>query len=398
MAKREPLGIKKIEALHYYVHDLERTPALLRRQARLRRARRQQPRAGARGAPARRRRSRPAQAHLRDPPADRRGRARLALPAQAPRRRRHARASRSRTSTRPSGCSRSAAARSSPTSSASPGRRAARWRCSRSPRRSATPRSASSSGAATAPLFPGFVAAPPAARRPSNRFGFTAIDHVTSNFQTMKPALLWLEHVLGFEQLWEIAFHTNDVAAAQKREHGSGLKSVVMWDPHSGVKFANNEPLRPYFKESQINIFDEEHRGDGVQHSRSRSATSSAPCAACARAASSSCRRRAATTTCCPSGSRTLGDRRRSTRDLDDPARARDPGRRRQAAAVPAADLPEGVGRPATTTPRRGRSSSRSSSARATRASAPATSARCSRASSASRQRGSAARQRRECE
>jgi len=25
MAKREPLGITKIEALHYYVHDLERT-------------------------------------------------------------------------------------------------------------------------------------------------------------------------------------------------------------------------------------------------------------------------------------------------------------------------------------------------------------------------------------
>jgi 4-hydroxyphenylpyruvate dioxygenase len=39
-----------------------------------------------------------------------------------------------------------------------------------------------------------------------------------------------------------------------------------MWDPRSGVKFANNEPYRPYFKSSQINIFNEEHRGDGVQH------------------------------------------------------------------------------------------------------------------------------------
>ena len=28
----------------------------------------------------------------------------------------------------------------------------------------------------------------------------------------MKPALLWMQHVLGLEQLWEIAFHTNDVA------------------------------------------------------------------------------------------------------------------------------------------------------------------------------------------
>src|SRR5204862_2111244 len=70
---------------------------------------------------------------------------------------------------------------------------------------------------------------------------------------------------------WEIAFHTNDVAAAEgnetQREHGSGLKSVVMWDPASGLKFANNEPFRPFFKESQINLFSEDNRGDGVQHS-----------------------------------------------------------------------------------------------------------------------------------
>jgi 4-hydroxyphenylpyruvate dioxygenase len=117
-------------------------------------------------------------------------------------------------------------------------------------------------------LFPGFVPAP---ARPTsdagNRFGFQRIDHLTSNFQTMKPALLWMEHVMGFERFWEIAFHTNDVAAATKRTHGSGLKSVVMWDPVSGVKFANNEPFRPFFKESQINVFAEDNRGDGVQHS-----------------------------------------------------------------------------------------------------------------------------------
>jgi 4-hydroxyphenylpyruvate dioxygenase len=114
-------------------------------------------------------------------------------------------------------------------------------------------------------LYPGFVAAPE--KLGGNRFGFERIDHLTSNFQTMKPALLWMQHVLGLEQLWEIAFHTNDVAAAQQRQHGSGLKSVVMWDPTSGVKFANNEPFRPFFKESQINIFAEDNRGDGVQHS-----------------------------------------------------------------------------------------------------------------------------------
>jgi 4-hydroxyphenylpyruvate dioxygenase len=118
-------------------------------------------------------------------------------------------------------------------------------------------------------LFPGFVptVATPAA---GNRFGFGQIDHLTANFQTMKPALLWMEHVLGFEPLWEIAFHTQDVAlagAAERRSHGSGLKSVVMWDPASGVKFANNEPFRPFFKDSQINLYAEDNRGDGIQHS-----------------------------------------------------------------------------------------------------------------------------------
>jgi 4-hydroxyphenylpyruvate dioxygenase len=120
-------------------------------------------------------------------------------------------------------------------------------------------------------LFPGFVPSPltatAAPTATGNRFGFERIDHLTANFQTMKPALLWMEHVLGFEQMWEIAFHTQDVASAQTRQHGSGLKSIVMWDPASGVKFANNEPFRPFFKESQINLFAEDNRGDGIQHS-----------------------------------------------------------------------------------------------------------------------------------
>ena len=110
-------------------------------------------------------------------------------------------------------------------------------------------------------LFPGATAHQGGG---TNKFGFQDIDHVTSNFQTMKPMLLWLEHVMGFEQMWEVAFHTSDVDPARKT--GSGLKSIVMWDPASGTKFANNEPARPFFKSSQINIFNEELRGDGVQH------------------------------------------------------------------------------------------------------------------------------------
>lgn len=113
------------------------------------------------------------------------------------------------------------------------------------------------------PLYPGFEPCPEPRGR-TNAFGFLGFDHVTSNFQTMSPALLWLEHVLGFVRYWEVQFHTNDVAIDQS--HGSGLRSVVMWDPASGVKFANNEPWRPFFKDSQINVFNEQHRGDGVQH------------------------------------------------------------------------------------------------------------------------------------
>jgi len=113
-------------------------------------------------------------------------------------------------------------------------------------------------------LYPGAVAAAPVVGQGGNKFGFEEIDHVTSNFQTMKPMLLWLEHVLGFEQMWEVEFHTSDVEP--ERKTGSGLKSIVMWEPESATKFANNEPSRPFFKSSQINIFNEELRGDGVQH------------------------------------------------------------------------------------------------------------------------------------
>jgi len=101
-------------------------------------------------------------------------------------------------------------------------------------------------------------------RKGGNRLGFRAIDHITSNFMTLQPALSWMEHVMGFERYWDIAFHTQDVGKGHFG--GSGLKSVVMWDPESGLKFANNEPLAPSFKSSQIFIFCEQHRGAGIQH------------------------------------------------------------------------------------------------------------------------------------
>jgi 4-hydroxyphenylpyruvate dioxygenase len=113
------------------------------------------------------------------------------------------------------------------------------------------------------PLFPGMVFH----EKPSggsNRFGFTRVDHVTSNFRTLMPPILWMENVLGLERFWKIEFHTED--AADALEKGSGLRSTVMWDPESGVKFANNEPARPNFRASQINVFVEDNRGEGIQH------------------------------------------------------------------------------------------------------------------------------------
>jgi 4-hydroxyphenylpyruvate dioxygenase len=98
----------------------------------------------------------------------------------------------------------------------------------------------------------------------ANRFGIQLVDHITSNFLTLKPAIMWLEHVMGLERYWGVEFHTQDVKKGNFE--GSGLKSVVMWDPGSGVKFANNEPAAPSFKSSQIYLFCEDHRGPGVQH------------------------------------------------------------------------------------------------------------------------------------
>lgn len=113
-------------------------------------------------------------------------------------------------------------------------------------------------------ILPGYVMAD-APRGAAGSTGVVRVDHITSNFQTMMPALLWMEYVLGLSRLWDVQFHTRDVARFEVRD-GSGLRSVVMWDPRSAIKFANNEPYRPNFKGSQINVFHEEHRGDGIQH------------------------------------------------------------------------------------------------------------------------------------
>jgi 4-hydroxyphenylpyruvate dioxygenase len=99
---------------------------------------------------------------------------------------------------------------------------------------------------------------------PVNMFGIHQIDHVTSNGLTMQPIIAWYREVLGFQPFWDISFHTQDVA--KERVSGSGLRSIVMWDPVSHVKFATNEPLRPHFRDSQISKFVDDNGGPGVQH------------------------------------------------------------------------------------------------------------------------------------
>ena len=113
------------------------------------------------------------------------------------------------------------------------------------------------------PIMPDLVRLDPP-RGGTNRFGIREVDHITTNFLTLKPAIMWMEEVMGLERHWDIAFHTQDVEKGQFG--GSGLKSTVMWDPESEIKFANNEPAAPFFKASQIYVFCEDHRGPGVQH------------------------------------------------------------------------------------------------------------------------------------
>jgi len=111
------------------------------------------------------------------------------------------------------------------------------------------------------------------AGRPANLYGIATIDHVTSNGLTMQPIVAWYRDVLGFEPFWDIKFHTNDVSSKSSRatppgkvDRGSGLKSIVMHDPVSHVKFATNEPLRPNFRESQITKFVDDNGSPGIQH------------------------------------------------------------------------------------------------------------------------------------
>ena len=62
-----------------------------------------------------------------------------------------------------------------------------------------------------------------------NRHGFNVVDHVTSNFRTLMPAILWMEQVMGLERFWKIEFHTDDpkhkamlIDTPKNRHHPNG--------------------------------------------------------------------------------------------------------------------------------------------------------------------------------
>jgi 4-hydroxyphenylpyruvate dioxygenase len=97
-----------------------------------------------------------------------------------------------------------------------------------------------------------------------NRHRFTHMDHVTNNTREMRSYVNWMRDVMGFEHFWDIRFHTKD--SNPDMVGGSGLQSIVMWDPTCNVKFATNEPLRPNYYASQIAKYVEDNRGPGVQH------------------------------------------------------------------------------------------------------------------------------------
>jgi 4-hydroxyphenylpyruvate dioxygenase len=97
-----------------------------------------------------------------------------------------------------------------------------------------------------------------------NRHRFTHMDHITSNTREMRSFVNWTRDVLGFQHFWDIRFHTRD--SKPDMVGGSGLNSIVMWDPSCNIKLATNEPLRPNYYASQIAKYVEDNKGAGVQH------------------------------------------------------------------------------------------------------------------------------------
>lgn len=95
-----------------------------------------------------------------------------------------------------------------------------------------------------------------------NPLGITGIDHLTGNTRTLMPVIAFYEHVMGFSRVWDVSFHAEDFRPGV----GGGLKSVAMGDADCGVRLATNEPLRPRYEQSQVQLYVDMNRGPGLQH------------------------------------------------------------------------------------------------------------------------------------
>jgi len=98
----------------------------------------------------------------------------------------------------------------------------------------------------------------------ANRFGFEQIDHVTSNFQTMKPIAVVARARDGVRA--DVGDRVSHLGCRSRTQDRLGAQVDRDVDPVSQTKFANNEPARRSYKSSQINIFTRSCGGDGVQH------------------------------------------------------------------------------------------------------------------------------------
>lgn len=95
---------------------------------------------------------------------------------------------------------------------------------------------------------------------------YRGFDHFTCHFLTLAPVVWWFETVMGFQKIWEFQFHTSTHCESMRGKVGTGMRSVVMRCPVTGVTFALNEPLRPDFSASQVARFVRDNGGAGIQH------------------------------------------------------------------------------------------------------------------------------------
>lgn len=106
------------------------------------------------------------------------------------------------------------------------------------------------------PFLPGFRADP----MPGRHAGLVALDHYVANVRLGEMAKWeeWYQRVLGLKRF--LTFDDKDIGT-----EFTALNSVVMANASRSLKFPINEPA-PGRKKSQVEEYNDFHRGPGVQH------------------------------------------------------------------------------------------------------------------------------------